>query len=257
MSGTSTLLWIAVPYVALAVFAVGLWWRWRYDKFGWTTRSSQVYESRLLRLGSPLFHVGILLVLLGHVGGLLVPETWTGAVGISEHTYHVVAVGLGGVAGAATVVGVAILIYRRGTVGPVFSATTRSDKAMYVAPGLTILVGVINTFGNVASAYDYRQSVSLWVRGVLSFHVDTTLMAGAPLGFQVHALLACLMFAMWPFTRLVHVFSVPLGYLARPYIVYRSRGHIDAVGARHPRPGWEPTRRHAPRKPARSRRPST
>ncbi len=254
MSGADVLVWVVLPYVSTAVFAVGLWWRWRYDKFGWTTRSSQVYESRLLRLGSPLFHFGILLVLLGHVGGLLVPESWTNAVGIGEGTYHVVAVGLGSVSGLATVVGLAILIYRRRTVGPVFSATTRNDKAMYVVLGLTILVGVANTLGNVTGGYDYRQSVALWVRGVLSFNVDAALMAGAPLGFQVHAVLACVLFAMWPFTRLVHVFSVPLGYLARPYVVYRSRDQRETLGSRGPRPGWEPTSRHEPREPVRARR---
>ena len=76
-----TLLWVVVPYVCLAVFAVGHFWRYRYDKFGWTTRSSQLYESRLLRLGSPLFHFGLLFVILGHVMGLGVPKSWTEAVG--------------------------------------------------------------------------------------------------------------------------------------------------------------------------------
>ena len=73
-----------VPYLCLATFVVGHFWRYRYDKFGWTTRSSQLYEDRLLRLGSPLFHFGMLGVVGGHVIGLLVPESWTDAVGISE-----------------------------------------------------------------------------------------------------------------------------------------------------------------------------
>ena len=68
---TDVLLWVALPYLVIAVFVLGHIWRYRYDKFGWTTRSSQLYESRLLRVGSPLFHFGILLVLLGHVGGLV------------------------------------------------------------------------------------------------------------------------------------------------------------------------------------------
>ena len=77
----STFLWVVVPYICLTVFAVGHFWRYRYDKFGWTTRSSQLYEDRLLRLGSPLFHFGMLGVVGGHVIGLLVPESWTHAVG--------------------------------------------------------------------------------------------------------------------------------------------------------------------------------
>jgi nitrate reductase gamma subunit len=249
MNAVDVLLWVVVPYVAATIFVVGHWWRWRYDKFGWTTRSSQVYEKRLLRIGSPLFHFGILFVFLGHVGGLLIPKAWTDAVGISEHAYHLVAVVVGGMAGLATLVGMLILIYRRRTVGPVFSATTRNDKAMYVVLGLTILVGMLNTSRNVIGTYDYRETVSIWVRGVLSFNIDTSLMAQAPLGFQVHALLAALLFAMWPFTRLVHVFSAPLGYLVRPYVVYRSRELPRGAGTRPVRPGWEPTTRHRPREP--------
>ena len=74
-----TFLWVIVPYLCLATFVVGHFWRYRYDKFGWTTRSSQLYEDRLLRIGSPLFHFGMLGVVGGHVIGLLVPESWTDA----------------------------------------------------------------------------------------------------------------------------------------------------------------------------------
>ncbi|MFL6133520.1 MAG: respiratory nitrate reductase subunit gamma, partial [Nocardioidaceae bacterium] len=95
-------LWVVVPYICLTVFVVGHFWRYRYDKFGWTTRSSQLYERRLLRLGSPMFHFGILLVLLGHVGGLVIPKAWTEAAGVSEHAYHLAAVYLGTVAGLCT-----------------------------------------------------------------------------------------------------------------------------------------------------------
>ena len=137
----STLLFVVVPYVSIAIFIGGHVWRYRYDKFGWTTRSSQLYERRLLRIGSPLFHFGILLVALGHIGGLLIPESWTDAVGISETAYHAVAVTLGTVAGFCTLAGAAILIYRRRTVGPVFSATTRNDKIMYVLLIGTIVLG--------------------------------------------------------------------------------------------------------------------
>nr|WP_306298529.1 respiratory nitrate reductase subunit gamma [Microbacterium esteraromaticum] len=78
------LLWVALPYVAGAVFIFGHLWRYRYDKLGWTTRSSQSYENRLLRWGSPMFHLGILMVIAGHVVGLLIPREWLYAIGISE-----------------------------------------------------------------------------------------------------------------------------------------------------------------------------
>ncbi|MFF8945745.1 respiratory nitrate reductase subunit gamma [Streptomyces sp. NPDC014864] len=233
------LLWVVLPYVSLAVFVLGHIWRYRYDKFGWTTRSSQLYERRLLRIGSPLFHFGILIVLLGHIGGLLVPKSWTGALGIGEHAYHVSAVVLGTVAGVTTVGGLAILVYRRRTVGPVFSATTRNDKAMYVALSVTIALGLSATVAAnlVGGGYDYRETISPWFRSLFSFTPDPALMAGAPLLFRLHALSALLLFAFWPFTRLVHMLTAPLGYLTRPYIVYRSRD--TRLGARPPRRGWE------------------
>jgi len=237
-SGFDTILWVAFPYACLAVFVVGHFWRYRYDKFGWTTRSSQMYESRLLRLGSPLFHFGILFVLLGHVMGLGVPKSWTEAVGISESLYKAMAVGIGSIAGISTLVGMAILIYRRRTVGPVFSATTRMDKLMYLVLGVVIVLGLTNTvIATTVGDYDYREGVSVWFRGIFRLNPQPELMAEAPLGFQLHALAAFLLFALWPFTRLVHVFSAPLGYLTRPYIVYRSRD--EQLGSRRPRRGWE------------------
>lgn len=233
------LLWGALPYAAIAIFLVGHYWRYRYDKFGWTTRSSQLYENRLLRLGSPLFHFGILLVIVGHIVGLLIPEGWTEAVGISEPVYHAFSVGIGVLTGAATLVGAAILIYRRRTTGPVFSATTRNDKVMYVLLIGTLLLGFGTTVisNAVGHPHDYRQTVSPWFRSVLSFRPDTDLILAAPLGFQLHVIAAWVLFAFWPFTRLVHVFSMPIGYLTRPYIVYRSRD--VELGSRRERRGWE------------------
>jgi nitrate reductase gamma subunit len=238
-SALNVILFVAVPYIALTVFVVGHYWRYRYDKFGWTTRSSQLYERSLLRWGSPMFHFGILLVALGHIGGLLIPESWTDAVGISETAYHAVAVTLGGVAGFLTLAGAAILIYRRRTVGPVFSATTRNDKVMYVLLVGTIVLGLGTTvLGNLTgNPHDYRLTVSPWFRSIFYFHPKTELIIQAPIGFRLHVLAAFVLFAFWPFSRLVHVFSAPVGYLTRPYIVYRSR---DAqLGNRPATRGWE------------------
>jgi len=234
----NTVLWVIVPYLCIVVFAGGLAWRYRYDKFGWTTRSSQLYETAVLRWGSPLFHFGILLVLLGHIGGLVIPQSWTEAAGISEHTYHLMAVFLGTVAGLCTLIGLGILIARRRLVGPVFTATTRNDKAMYVVLVGVIVLGLVATVraNALGAGYDYRQTVSPWFRSLFYLRPDPAVMAGVPLGFQVHVLAAFLLFAFWPFTRLVHAFSAPLGYLTRPYIVYRSR---DAAALRPARRGWE------------------
>jgi nitrate reductase gamma subunit len=237
----STVLWVIVPYVSLCLFVGGHIWRYRYDKFGWTTRSSQLYESRLLRLGSPLFHFGILLVALGHIGGLLIPESATKAIGISEGVYHFFAVSLGAVSGLMTLVGISILIYRRRTTGPVFSATTRNDKGMYALLVATLLAGLGTTvLGNLTGhPHDYRLTVAPYFRSIFYLHPHANLIEAAPVGFRIHVTLAWILFAVWPFTRLVHVFSAPVGYLTRPYIVYRSRSQSRA-GARPTRRGWEP-----------------
>jgi nitrate reductase gamma subunit len=252
MNTLETFAWVVLPYLAIVAFVVGLYWRYRYDKFGWTTRSSQMYETKLLRLGSPLFHIGILLALAGHVGGLLVPATWTEAVGISEHLYHVVAVTLGTIAGLMTVTGLAILIYRRRTTARVFRVTTRMDKAMYVLLGTVVALGTYNTIGvnllnlpgDFPDGYNYRESISLWFRSIFTLSPDGELMTEAPLTFQVHVVAAMLLVALWPLTRLVHVMSAPIGYVTRPYLVYRSRDP-EQSGARAGSPEWQPIGRYS------------
>ncbi|MEP7160357.1 MAG: respiratory nitrate reductase subunit gamma [Dermatophilaceae bacterium] len=237
------LLWVVFPYICLTAFVVGHFWRYRYDQFGWTTRSSQLYEDRLLRWGSPLFHFGILAVLVGHIMGLLVPKAWTDGLGISQEMYHFSAISIGLVAGFCTLVGMVLLIFRRRSNGPVFSVTTPMDKVMYLFLAAVIFLGLANTLGFSGGGghYNYREGVSIWFRGLFSLQPDADLMAAAPLGFQLHALLACALFALWPFTRLVHVFSVPLGYLNRPYVVYRSRDEQPEAspGSRAPQRGWD------------------
>ena len=245
----NTVLWVIVPYLSIAVFVGGLVWRHRYDKFGWTTRSSQLYESAVLRWGSPLFHGGILLVLIGHVGGLLIPKSWTEAVGISEHTYHLMAVFLGTMAGLITLIGMGILIARRRLVGPVFAATTKNDKGMYVVLGTVVVLGLLATVraNALGDGYDYRETISPWFRSLFYFSPDPQVMAEVPPAFQAHVLAAFGLFACWPFTRLVHAFSAPVGYLTRPYVVYRSRD--PRPGLRAPRRGWDAV--PPSRKPAR------
>ena len=236
----NTVLWGVLPYLMLAVLVGGTIWRYRYDKFGWTTRSSQLYESRLLRIGSPLFHFGILLVLIGHIGGLVIPESWTEAVGVSEGLYHVNALLFGGLAGLCTLVGILILVYRRRRTGPVFMATTRNDKTMYVVLVAAIVFGLWTTLVSVGAGHDahnYRESVSPWFRSLFVLQPDVDSMAEAPVQFHVHTLVGMLLFAIWPFTRLVHAFTAPFHYLFRPYIVYRSRDRAT-TGNRPVRSGW-------------------
>ena len=242
----STFLFAVFPYLAMAVFVVGMIWRYKYDKFGWTTRSSQLYESKLLRIGSPLFHYGILLAVVGHAMGLVIPKGWTDAMGIDQHTYHLVAV-IGGVtAGLMVTIGFIILVFRRRTVKTVFNATTVNDKVMYLVLGLTILFGMWNTISTAVGDehfYNYREGVSVWFRSIFMAqpNVEAIAMAGTPIQFQVHAVLSFLLIMIWPFTRLVHVFSAPVQYLARPYIVYRSKGDTGQrpTPSRAPQGTWK------------------
>ncbi|MFI9507819.1 respiratory nitrate reductase subunit gamma [Nocardia sp. NPDC052566] len=236
----SSSLWLILPYIAFTSFALGHLWRYRNDQFGWTTRSSQIYESKLLRLGSPLFHFGMLGVIGGHVLGVLIPQSWTDAVGISEHLYHVVAVSAGSIAGLAVVAGIGILLYRRCTVPAVRRATTRNDKLMYVLLTGALVTGLLNTVGSnlLWGTYNYRETVSPWFRSLFTLHPEPELMVGTPWTFQAHGIIVLTLIGIWPYTRLVHMFSAPIGYLTRPYIVYRAKA-IDPPDKRRYSRAWE------------------
>ncbi|MFD7918754.1 respiratory nitrate reductase subunit gamma [Streptomyces sp. NPDC059740] len=217
-------LWGVLPYLVGAVLVAGTAWRYHYDRFGFTTRSSQLHEHRLLSIGGPLFHYGLLFVATGHVVGLLVPESLTERLHVSEPLYHANALFVGGAAGLATLTGLAVLLHRRLRVPAVRAATSRSDRVLYPLLVTVLLAGLAATATTLAPhSYDYRQGVSLWFRSLFTLDPDVPAMAHAPLPYQVHALLAMALFTLWPFSRLVHAFTAPLGYLARPYVVYRSR----------------------------------
>ena len=220
----SLFVWLVLPYVSVTVFLVGHWWRYRRDQFGWTSRSTQLLESRLLAFGSTLFHFGALAVIGGHVLGILVPARATAAVGISENVYHHVSGIAGGIAGLVCLAGFGILTFRRATVGRVRVTTSPTDVIVFVLLGMLILLGDGQTFGyNVfGSGYDYRETVGPWFRD-LWFDPHPSLMARAPVAYQLHASLPWLLYAVWPFSRLVHTWSIPFQYVGRPYILYRRR----------------------------------
>src|SRR5690625_187058 len=239
----SIFLWGVLPYLVLLVLVSGLTWRYKYDQFGWTTRSSQLYESKLLKIASPLFHYALLGVFVGHIIGLMIPKDFTDRIGISQHTYHLGAYYGGGLAGVGLVIGLALLIWRRRRTTRVFKATTVNDKAMYLVLALVIALGMIATFtGDVTPAGDphnYRETVSIWFRSLIVLQPDIAAMEAATWQFQVHVVLGLLLFAMTPFTRLVHAFTAPAHYLFRPSIVFRSRDKKGATGPKSRR-GWEP-----------------
>lgn len=238
MTFPGLLLWGVLPYVAIVALVGGTIWRRRYDRFGWTTRSSENLGRRVLAIASPLFHYGVVGVFFGHVLGLLIPQEWTSAIGVDEHAYHLIATWLGLVAAAATVVGLGMLIVRRRVNTAVFRATTSNDKLMYVFLAGAICLGTYATIWNaVDGPYNYRDTVSLWFKSLFYLQPKVSLMSATPIAYRIHAVVGLLLIGMWPFTRLVHAFAAPVQYLFRPYVVYRSRDP-RRLGSREPARGW-------------------
>ena len=221
------LLWLVLPYLAIATFVVGHVWRWRRDQFTWTTRSTQLLESRWLKLGSPLFHFGLLAVIGGHVIGILIPQAWTDSLGVTENTYRIFSAAMGTLAGTAMLAGLAILIVRRLGNHRVAATTRGMDVAVMVLLAFMVATGMWNTVVEnlINGGYNYRETVSPWFRGLFLLSPDPSLMTApsVPLSYQLHAVGGWIVLMVWPFSRLVHAWSVPLGYLRRRPIVYRSR----------------------------------
>lgn len=239
----NVLLFGILPYLCIVVMVGGLVWRYKYDQFGWTTRSSQLYESKLLKIASPLFHFALIAVLFGHIVGLFIPKTWTDGFGLSQEMYHAGAFYGGGLAGLFLVVGLGLLIWRRRRTSRVFKATTANDKLMYLVMAIVIGFGMVATFFGETTAtgehHNYRETVSVWFRSLFTFQPNIDAMAAATIFFKFHVVSAFLLFALTPFTRLVHAFTAPFHYLFRPYVVYRSRDarHSPVKGVRR---GWDP-----------------
>lgn len=217
--------WVALPYLALGVFAVGHVWRWRYDQFGWTSRSTQLQERRMLKWGSPLFHYGTFAAIGGHVIGVLIPERWTQAIGIPENVYRWFSAGAGTLAAVLVIGGVIVLASRRLLVPRVRATTAPINYVTLILLLIVILTGIAPTIGInlLGHGYNYRTTVAPWFRSLFTGSPDVQAIAHAPFIYQLHATAAWMIWALWPFSRLVHAWSYPLWYLWRPYIVYRSR----------------------------------
>jgi nitrate reductase gamma subunit len=227
----ATVLWLVLPYLALGAFVLGHVWRWRHDQFGWKTLGTLLVENRLLRLGSPLLHVGVLAVFAGHLLGLVIPRSWTAAVGIGDAAYRLVSVIAGTLAGATMLAGLVLLVARRILHPPVRRTTTAMDVVMYLVLGMVVLLGIWATVGvNVLGpGHDYRETVAVWFRGIFLLHPDPSLMTRAPLLFQLHTLAALALMAIWPFSRLVHAWAVPIGVLWQPSQTRRPPADTGAV----------------------------
>jgi nitrate reductase gamma subunit len=215
MSAGAILLWVIFPYAAVATFIVGTWWRYRADQFGWTSGSTQLFEQKILGWAGPAFHYGALAAVGGHVIGLLIPKSFTNAIGMSESTYRWFSAVAGAVAGLICVVGFVGLVYRRVT-----------NVRVYALLVVLIGLGCWMTYGHnllTKSPYDYRETMSLWWRSLFILQPNVKAVQHANAVYQIHAVIAWAFWAIFPFSRLVHAWSIPLQYLGRPYILYRRR----------------------------------
>lgn len=223
MNMIDQLLWVIFPYICIVTFFVGHIFRYRTDQFSWTAKSSEFIEKKQLMIGSLLFHIGIFPVILGHVSGLGIPKSWMNAIGVSDHLYHLGAVYIGSFFGFITLLGMIILTSRRFTKKTVRKLSTTSDLVVNVVLLFIVFMGMYATLvtNAVQPDFDYRETISVWFRQLFLLSPDASLMQSVPLAFKLHVLSGFFIFGMWPFTRLVHVWSVPLNYVGRSYIIYR------------------------------------
>lgn len=227
MSGIDIFLWGIAPYIAFTMLIAVTAIRRVFFARTWTSKSSEFLEDKKERIANPLFHLSILFVLFGHIGGVLVPHEFTDALGVSESMYHMAAFGMGGVFGILLGIALIMLINRRfGGNKRMKANTSTMDKVMYVLLTLTIVFGLAATFSNASGAFDYRTSLSPWFRSLFTLNPDISLMATVPLLFKCHMVCWMVLFSVLPFTRLVHLFSgvtAPFHYAKRAAILYRRR----------------------------------
>jgi nitrate reductase gamma subunit len=214
------LLFTVFPYLCLTTFVVGHAYRYVTDRYAWNSHSSQLLANESLRWGSVLFHLGIIFTFVGHAGGLLIPQRYYDMVGITSDMHLAIAHGMGEVVGMAAFIGCLLLLWRRLTNRRVRAAGSVND--LITLGGLTVVVagGVYNVFfGN----YNVLDNVAPWIRGIVFFSPDPELMRPVPISFKIHVTLAWALLGLSPFSRLVHIWSVPVTYLFRRYVVFRRR----------------------------------
>ncbi len=216
----NTLAFMVFPYVALTIFVVGHAYRYATDFYRWNAKSSQMLESETLAYGTTLFHWGILLTLAGHAGGMLIPQRYYDAVGISGRTHTEIAYYSGLAVGTLTVLGLTIMILRRIMYGRVRARTEPND---FVAILFLFLVSGIGLYNVLFGHYYVLDTVAPWIRSILIFKPEPELMMPVPPSYKLHILTAFALFAYSPFSRLVHIWSVPVSYLYRSPIIYRGK----------------------------------
>jgi len=213
------------PYIAIVVFILGSVLRFDRDPYSWRSKSSQFLRRRQLIVGSVLFHLGILVILAGHAVGLLTPIFIFDALGISHGSKQVLAMVAGGIAGVFCFIGLAMLLHRRLFDPRIRATSSFADISVLVilmiqlCLGLwTITVSMNHLDGHeMVKFMNWAQHIATLRGGAHEYLVDVALV------FKMHITLGLFILFVWPFTRLVHVFSAPIGFIVRPYQIVRKR----------------------------------
>ena len=217
------------PYVALSVFLIGSLVRFDTDQYGWRSKSSQLLRRKQLIIGSILFHVGILGILGGHAVGLLTPVAVFEFLGISHGFKQMMAIVVGGICGTACFVGLVMLLHRRLFDSRIRRTSSISDMAVLLILFVQLSLGML-TIPLSLGHLDGTMMVKFmnYVQGIVTLRADPALIAGVPIIFKLHMFLGFTIFLIFPFTRLVHVWSAPVGYLFRNYQVVRTKARALA-----------------------------
>lgn len=214
------------PYIALAVLAVGSVIRYDREPYSWRAGSSQLLRRKQLMIGSVLFHLGVLVIFLGHVGGLLTPIAIWDALGVPHGAKQLLAMVAGGVAGVIAIIGATLLIHRRFFDARVRAASSFSDNLVILLLWVQLALGLA-TLPVSAQHLDGHEMVKFmeWAQGIFTFRAGASdLIRDVAPVFKLHLFLGLTILLIFPFTRLVHMLSAPVRYVWRSgYQVVRSR----------------------------------
>ena len=226
------------PYICLAVFFIGSWIRFDRDQYTWKSDSSQLLRRGSLRWGSNLFHIGVLFLFFGHTVGMLTPHFMYEAF-ISAGDKQLMAIVSGGIAGLLAFIGVSLLLHRRLTDARIRATSKTSDILLLWLLWVQLALGLA-TLPLSAQHLDGSVMMQLagWAQAIVTFQSNAVgLLAGVSWVFKLHMALGMTIFLIFPFTRLVHVWSGfgTLAYIARPYQLVRARRMNVPAGQNQPR----------------------
>jgi len=225
MSDLNSLFFGIYPYIAIAVFFVGSWIRYDREPYSWKADSSQLLDQKGFRVASNLFHIGIIFVLCGHFVGLLTPEAIY-HVFISSANKQMLAMVSGGFFGVLCLIGLVMLINRRLNNPRVRATSKTSDILILLMLLVQLVLGLLTIFASMGHLDgSVMIMLSNWAQSIVTLQGFDAAAAISPVGiiYKLHVFVGLTMLLVFPFTRLVHVISVPVKYFARNYQIVRQR----------------------------------